>query len=158
LNLVRLAIGKLVPTGSGVKEGRMRKPQFALAAFVLALPGLVVVTYEMRVSGTAAEIAVPSAVQEPAEPTVKEIEITAKKYEYSMENIEVPLNTTLRLKITALDREHGFEIEGVKDSCVDIPKGETRTVEYHATKVGTFKFKCCHFCGLGHGGMKGAIT
>ena len=136
----------------------MRKPRFALAAFILALPGLVVATYEMRASATGAEITAP-AVQEPAhEPAVKEIEITAKKYEYSMENIEVPLNTILRLKITALDREHGFEIEGVKDSCVDIPKGETRTVEYHATKAGTFKFRCCHRCGLGHGGMKGTIT
>jgi heme/copper-type cytochrome/quinol oxidase subunit 2 len=69
-----------------------------------------------------------------------------------------PGERRLRLKITALDREHGFAIEGMKDSCVDIPKDETRMVEYHATKAGTFKFRCCHFCGLGHGGMKGAIT
>jgi heme/copper-type cytochrome/quinol oxidase subunit 2 len=64
----------------------------------------------------------------------------------------------VQFKITALDHEHGFEIEGVKDSCVSIPKGETKTVDYKADKAGKITFKCCHVCGLGHGGMKGSIT
>ena len=36
--------------------------------------------------------------------------------------------------------------------------GETKTVDYKAEKAGKITFKCCHVCGLGHGGMKGSIT
>jgi len=53
---------------------------------------------------------------------------------------------------------HGFEIEGVKDSCVKLEKGESSTVEYKADKAGTFEFKCCKRCGPGHGRMKGTIV
>ncbi len=88
----------------------------------------------------------------------KEIQMTAKKYEFSPSVIEVPVGMRIVFKITSLDREHGFEIAGVKDSCVKIPKGETATVEYLADKTGTVEFKCCVHCGLGHGRMKGRIV
>ena len=88
----------------------------------------------------------------------KEIEMTAKKYEFSPPSVEVPVGTTMVFKITALDRDHGFEIEGVKDSCVQLKKGEIATVEYKAEKAGTFYFKCCKRCGLHHGQMKGTIV
>ena len=91
-------------------------------------------------------------------PPVKEIPITAKKYAFAPNKIEVPAGTAIRFKVTAEDAEHGFELEGVKDSCVEIPKGETRTVDYKADNAGTIKFKCCHFCGLGHGRMNGTLT
>lgn len=91
-------------------------------------------------------------------PVVKEIAIKAEKYKFTPNKFEVPLNTTVKLVITADDHDHGFEIEGVKDSCVKIAKGEKKTVEYKATKAGEFKFKCCDFCGFGHGGMKGSFT
>ena len=35
---------------------------------------------------------------------------------------------------------------------------ETKTIDYQATKAGTIKFKCCDFCGLGHGKMSGTIV
>ena len=89
---------------------------------------------------------------------VKEVEMTAKKYEFSPSSIEVPVGTLVRFKITSLDRTHGFEIEGVKDSCVELKQGESATVEYRAEKAGTFEFKCCKRCGPGHGRMKGTIV
>ena len=88
----------------------------------------------------------------------KEVQITAKKYEFSPETVEVKSGTRIIFKITALDREHGFEIAKVKNSCVKIKKGETATVEYVAEKPGTVEFRCCVFCGLGHRGMKGKIV
>jgi cytochrome c oxidase subunit 2 len=88
----------------------------------------------------------------------KEVQMTAKKYEFSPSTVEVTAGTKIIFKITALDREHGFEIAGVKDSCVKIQKGETVTVEYVADKPGTVEFKCCVHCGLGHSGMKGKIV
>ena len=88
----------------------------------------------------------------------KEVQMTAKKFEYSPSTVEVSAGTRIVFKITALDREHGFQIAGVKDGCVKIKKGETATVEYVAEKPGTVEFKCCVFCGMGHGGMKGKIV
>jgi len=104
--------------------------------------------------------AVPNArAQSAASPqTTKEVQMTAKKYEYSPSTVEVQAGTKIIFKITALDREHGFEIENVKDSCVKIKKGETATVEYVAEKPGTVEFKCCSYCGFGHGKMKGKIV
>jgi cytochrome c oxidase subunit 2 len=105
---------------------------------------------------------VPAATDRPAisqdKPEIREIELKAKKYQFTPNKIAVALNETVRFKITAEDAEHGFEIQGVKDSCVEIKKGETATVTYTAAKAGTFEFKCCHFCGLGHGRMKGSIV
>jgi heme/copper-type cytochrome/quinol oxidase subunit 2 len=57
-----------------------------------------------------------------------------------------------------LDREHGLEIANVKDSCVEITKGETTAAEYMAEKAGTVEFRCCVFCGMGYSGMKGMIV
>jgi len=88
----------------------------------------------------------------------KEVEMTAKKYEFAPPSVEVPLGTTVVFKITALDRDHGFEIEGVKNNCIELKKGEIATVEYKAEKAGTFSFKCCKRCGLHHGQMKGTIV
>ena len=96
----------------------------------------------------------------PAKPpqNVKEVEMTAKKYEFSPSTVEVPAGTLIRFKITALDREHGFEIEGVKDSCVKLEKDKPATYEYKAEKPGTYEFKCCKRCGLSHGKMKGTLV
>ncbi len=119
----------------------MRLHRFVLPVFMVSVVALVGV-----------------AAQQPPTPAAKEIAVTAKKYEYAPNKVEVPVGTLVRFKVTAEDTEHGFEIEGVKDSCVSIPKGETKVVEYKAEKAGSFEFKCCHFCGMGHGRMKGTIT
>jgi heme/copper-type cytochrome/quinol oxidase subunit 2 len=72
--------------------------------------------------------------------------------------VEVNAGTRIILKFNAMDREHGFEIANVKDSCVKIKKGETATVEYMTQKAGAVEFKCCVFYGMGHHGMKGKIV
>jgi cytochrome c oxidase subunit II len=88
----------------------------------------------------------------------KEVQMTAKKYEFSPDAVEVSAGTKIIFKITSLDREHGFEIENSKAGCVKIKKGETATVEYMADKAGTVVFSCCVYCGSGHHGMKGKIV
>ncbi|HEX5068572.1 MAG TPA: cupredoxin domain-containing protein [Vicinamibacterales bacterium] len=107
----------------------------------------------VRPSSTAAA----ASVQTPA-PAIQVIELKATKYEFTPGKVDIPIGTTVQFKITAVDHDHGFEIEGVKDSCVTIKKGETKTVEYKATTAGKVSFKCCHLCGIGHGKMKGEMT
>ena len=102
------------------------------------------------------------------------IEVTAKKYEYSPAPIHVKAGSKVQLKITATDHDHGFRVGTVPDGsdknskpglvfasgddCVQLPKGQTTTVEFVAQTPGTYTFKCCKTCGLGHRGMKGQIV
>ena len=102
------------------------------------------------------------------------IEVTAKKYEYSISPVHVKIGTKVQLKITATDYDHGFKIATVPDGsvpngtggliftsaqdCWQLKKGETTTIDFLAQTAGTYTFKCCHTCGLGHRGMKGQIV
>jgi heme/copper-type cytochrome/quinol oxidase subunit 2 len=92
----------------------------------------------------------------PGAQAVREIEMTAKKYEFSPNEIRVRAGETVRLIITAQDRKHGFEIEALKIKR-ELPKGEPVTIEFTADRAGTFPFKCANFCGFGHGRMKGQL-
>ena len=87
---------------------------------------------------------------------VREIAMTAKKYEFSPSEIRAHPGETIRLVITALDRKHGFKLDafGIDRQ---LPKGEAVTIEFTANQAGTFPFKCSKFCGFGHGKMKGAL-
>jgi cytochrome c oxidase subunit 2 len=105
---------------------------------------------------------------------IQVIEITAKKYEYSISPVHVKAGTKVQLKITATDHDHGFKIETVSDGampkdtaglifssaqdCWQLKKGETTTIAFLAQTPGTYTFRCCHTCGLGHKGMKGQIV
>ena len=105
---------------------------------------------------------------------VQVIEITAKKYEYSISPVHLKAGTKVQLKITATDRDHGFKIATVPDGaqpngaagliftseqdCWQLKKGETTTIDFLTQTPGTYTFRCCHTCGLGHKGMKGQIV
>lgn len=105
---------------------------------------------------------------------VQVIEVTAKKYEYSGSPIHIKAGTKVQLKITATDHDHGFKINPTPDGvdskgaaglvfaspqeCWQLKKGETSTIEFLAQTPGTYTFKCCHTCGLGHHGMKGQLV
>jgi cytochrome c oxidase subunit 2 len=94
----------------------------------------------------------------PGDAPVKEIEVSAKKYEYTPAVVEVPLHTLARIHLQATDREHGFEMKSFKDSCVKFKPDEPATVEFYADKAGEYEFNCCKFCGMGHGKMKGKLV
>jgi cytochrome c oxidase subunit 2 len=103
------------------------------------------------------------------------VEMTAKKYEFSPPVVHVKAGTKVTLKITATDRPHGFRIptvadgspkgaeaglvltEPARDDCYRLEKGQPVSVEIEAKVPGTYTFKCCVHCGLGHGGMKGEL-
>jgi cytochrome c oxidase subunit 2 len=94
----------------------------------------------------------------PAGAPVKEIEVSAKKYEFTPAEIEVPVNTLVRLHLKSTDKEHGFELKSIKDSCVKFKPEAPATLEFYADKAGELEFSCCKFCGMGHGKMKGKLV
>jgi cytochrome c oxidase subunit 2 len=88
---------------------------------------------------------------------VREIEVTAQKYDFDPEVISIKQNEHIRLVITAVDHDHGFKIDAFHIDQL-LKKGERTTVEFTADTPGTFLFQCSHFCGLGHKGMKGKLV
>lgn len=91
----------------------------------------------------------------PAGP-VTEIRMTAKKYEFDPGTVRVHVGDHVKLVITALDHTHGFKIDALHIN-QKLDKGEPATVEFTAARPGTYPFECSHFCGLGHGKMKGQL-
>lgn len=108
------------------------------------------------------------------EQSVQVIEVTAKKYEFSLGPIHVKAGTKVQLKITAVDHDHGFKIATVPEGaaadskpglilsspqdCFQLKKKETTTIEFVAQTPGTYPFRCCHVCGLGHKGMHSELV
>jgi cytochrome c oxidase subunit II len=95
--------------------------------------------------------------QKPLVGDVSEIQVTARKYEFSPNVIKAKRGDHIRLVITALDRSHGFKLEAFH---IDqkLAMGEAVTVEFTADQAGTFSFECSQFYGLGHQKMKGQLT
>lgn len=90
------------------------------------------------------------------EKTEKVIKITAKKFEYSPNEIRIKKGVPVILEFTSLDRLHGFNCPdlGVR---ADINPGKPTRVRIVPQKAGTFPFHCDNFCGEGHEGMTGTI-
>lgn len=84
------------------------------------------------------------------------IRVTAKKFEYSPDEITVKKGVPLVLEITSLDRDHGFKLPefGVR---ADIKPGATTRVRFVPNKTGRFPFRCDVFCGGGHEDMSGEL-
>lgn len=99
----------------------------------------------------------PGPAQETAaESSIKEIEVTAKKWEFTPNPIEVSKGDRVRLKITSIDVAHGFALPdfGVSQR---LEPGKTEIVEFTADKEGSFSFFCNVFCGSGHSTMRGTL-
>ena len=99
-----------------------------------------------------------------------------KKYEFSPSAVHVKAGRRIRLKITAIDRDHGFTISVVPESAdapihpsleFDPPQGnngwklkksEETKIEFVAKTAGTYEFRCSVACGIHHGRMKGQLV
>lgn len=101
----------------------------------------------------------PEEPTAPAAPSlgVVEIDMTAKKWEFTPSTITVKEGSEVKLNIRSVDVTHGFRIAefGVSET---LSPGKTVTVEFTADKKGTFSFFCTVFCGSGHSGMRGQLV
>lgn len=99
----------------------------------------------------------PRPPQPPPVPPAHVIPITAQKYKYTPNEIHVRKGEHVRLVLMALDRTHGFKIDGLGIER-KIEKGKETVVEFDAAAEGEIPFHCSLFCGFGHKHMKGKIV
>ena len=123
-------------------------------------------------SAVSGNIARPANTSQSAQ-DVRVIEVTAKKYEYTPSPIRVKQGTKVQLRITSLDKTHGFKINlypggsdakgdpglvfSSNEDCFKLENGVPTVVDFVGRTPGTYSFHCCNRCGLGHGGMKGQL-
>jgi cytochrome c oxidase subunit 2 len=111
-----------------------------------------------------------------AQGDVKEIVVSAKKFDFTPGEIRVKAGTRVRLVVTSTDREHGVEIDPFADGAdkkagpglkfdesvskpeFKLPQDQAVPIEFTATLPGTYSFKCSVLCGMGHRNMKGQIV
>ncbi|OGF67063.1 MAG: hypothetical protein A2Y62_12585 [Candidatus Fischerbacteria bacterium RBG_13_37_8] len=91
-----------------------------------------------------------------AEDSVREISITAEKYQFSPDVIELVKGETVDFTILSSDVNHGFCSKEL-NIYLEVPAGEEIKYRFTAEKTGTFEFYCCVYCGIGHMKMKGKI-
>lgn len=120
-------------------------------------------------AGVAARAGAQSKAAEP----VQVVEMTAKKYDYSRNEIHVKQGIPVQLKIRATDRTHGFKIRLYPEGSPEkgqpglrmadnqnnfkLEENQERIIEFVAERPGTYIFRCSVVCGMGHRGMKGKI-
>ena len=113
--------------------------------------------------------------QGPSSETVppRVIEISAKKYEFTPNEIHVRRGEHVELRVHSEDATHGVKLhvypEGATDKSMPglvfdhpnengkVKKGVDQMVDFVAEEPGTYDFKCAKFCGFGHDKMKGKL-
>jgi cytochrome c oxidase subunit II len=104
---------------------------------------------------------------------VKVIEISAKKYEFTPNEIRVKKGERVQLKIHSVDTTHGAKLilypEGSKDKSTPglkltdpsqnekVEKNVDQVIDFVAVEAGTYEIRCAKLCGMGHGRMKGKL-
>lgn len=131
---------------------------FCLALFVCLLTG---------------KFACAQSADTTSDNSVKVIEMSAKKYEFTPSEIHVKKGTRIRLTVHSVDETHGVKLtlfpEGSKDKSTPglkfdnpqengkVEKGTDQVLEFVAVEPGTYDFKCAKVCGMSHGKMKGKL-
>jgi len=87
----------------------------------------------------------------------KVIEISAKKFEFTPNEITLKKGEPVIFRLASTDRVHGFMSKPLKLD-TDIAAGKTTDVAVTPDTSGDFTIICDHYCGTGHGGMKMKLT
>lgn len=81
---------------------------------------------------------------------VREIAVEARRFSFSPAVIRVKEGEKVKLTITNTDTTHGIFLP-------DFNVRGRDTLEFTASKKGTYTFYCANYCGSGHSGMQGTL-
>lgn len=89
---------------------------------------------------------------------VKDIYIKGTNWNFAVTGESINQGDVVRLHITGSEGVHGIAIPGLGVNSNPIPVGEERTIEFVASKSGSFEYFCNVPCGEGHNKMRGQLT
>jgi cytochrome c oxidase subunit 2 len=112
----------------------------------------VVVAMMFSICGLVLQVPLHLRAQEP-----KVIEITAKRFAFSPNEIILKKGETVKLKIVSEDVTHGLYLKPLKIDA-DIQPGKTTELMVTPQSTGKFTAICDHFCGVNHGNMKMTVV
>ncbi len=85
------------------------------------------------------------------------IEITAKRFAFTPNQITVRKGETVKLRLTSEDVTHGFFARPLKID-EEVEAGRTTEITLTPQTTGTYLIICDHFCGVNHGNMNMTIV
>jgi cytochrome c oxidase subunit 2 len=140
------------------------KAGIAIAILAVVVVGTLLFVFVQNSSTTGNYVKIDSAAtgktvaNNPSEnAVVREFDMTANEFTFNPSTIEVNEGDTVILHITSVDVAHGIAIPEFNVT-QDLPVGEETTVEFVASKKGTYSFHCNVFCGTGHREMTGTLV
>jgi len=102
---------------------------------------------------------VTSARQDPATATApRVIEVVAKKFAFEPARLEVVDGERIRLQVTSADGVHGLQIKKFGVNKVIPRDGTPVTIDFVASRPGTYEILCSEECGEGHESMTGSLV
>jgi cytochrome c oxidase subunit 2 len=91
-------------------------------------------------------------------PQAVTIDVTAKRFAFEPDRVEVTEGDEVTLNVTSADGTHGIEIKTLKIK-KEIPRGgAVVTLSFTAPAPGTYDMTCSEYCGRGHNDMKAALV
>lgn len=88
---------------------------------------------------------------------VREIAVTAKRFEFVPAEIELKAGEEVVVVVTSLDFVHGMNIPDLKRR-YDLVPGRPTRIGLSPTQAGIIDFVCDNFCGDGHEEMHGRFV
>ena len=88
----------------------------------------------------------------PLSQTPRRIDITAKRFSYSPNEITLKKGQPVTLVFHSTDVTHGFKLPELNINS-EIHKGKDTEITITPMQTGQFVGKCAHYCGKGHGSM-----
>ena len=85
------------------------------------------------------------------------IVITAKRFEFSPNQVTLAKGETVKLQVKSEDVTHGLFVRPLGIDTEIVP-GRVTELTVTPETAGTYRAICDHFCGAGHGGMKMTIV
>ena len=120
-----------------------------------------VTRYSLLLFGSLALAAsMPAAAQEQPS-TRRVVRIVAERFLFTPSEITAEVGTTLEIRLTSEDTNHGFRLVDSEGQEVNLTiprrgRGEVVAI-FNAKDPGDYTFECSHVCGAGHNFMRGRI-
>jgi len=124
----------------------MKRSNWITYSTAMVIPALLLLVFSLGA---------PRNAQADENPRV--IEITAKRFGFTPNQITLKKGETVKLRLTSEDVTHGFFLRPLKIDEEIVP-GKTTELTLRPQTAGTFTTICDHFCGVNHGNMKMTIV